>query len=114
MRQLILLILFLFHVVTGELIIDNEENFRCDFIERVVRHYLDMKPLNVRAIKESWPSTAQRNIEFDYIPVYGETLPFTILYCIIKTTGIFSANTKKISEHIHYQELLKLSSQILR
>ncbi|MCK4764843.1 MAG: hypothetical protein KAW12_21775 [Candidatus Aminicenantes bacterium] len=41
---------FLFHVVRGKLIIDKDEEARCDFMERVVRRCLDMKPLLHRAI----------------------------------------------------------------
>ncbi len=45
---------FLFHVVRGELLIDKDEDSRCAFTERVVRHYLDMEPLLHRAIKEAY------------------------------------------------------------
>ncbi len=45
---------FLFHVVRGRLLIDKDEDTRCAFMERVVRHYLDMKPLLHRAIKEAY------------------------------------------------------------
>jgi len=41
-------------VVQGELIIDKDEDSRCEFMERVVRHFLDMKPLLHRAIKEAY------------------------------------------------------------
>ncbi len=47
---------FLFHVIRGELIIDKDEDSRCSFMERVVRHYLDMKPLLRRSIKEAFAS----------------------------------------------------------
>lgn len=45
---------FQFHVVRGQLIIDNDEDPRCEFMEHVARHYLDMKPLYIRAIKEAF------------------------------------------------------------
>ena len=45
---------FLFHVVRGRLLIDKDEDARCAFMERVVRHYLDMEPLLHRAIKEAY------------------------------------------------------------
>lgn len=45
---------FLFHVVQGRLLDDKDEDARCTFMERVVRHYLDMKPLLRRAIKEAY------------------------------------------------------------
>ncbi len=47
---------FQFHVVRGQLIIDNDEDARCAFTEHVVRHYLDMEPLYIRAIKEAFGS----------------------------------------------------------
>ncbi len=47
-------ITFQFHVVRGQLIIDNNEDARCTFMEHVARHYLDMKPLFLRAIKEAY------------------------------------------------------------
>jgi hypothetical protein len=45
---------FLFHVVRGKLIIDKDEEDRSDFMEHVVRHYLDMEPLFHRAVKEAY------------------------------------------------------------
>lgn len=45
---------FQFHVIRGQLIIDNDEDARCAFSEHVARHYLDMKPLLHRAIKEAY------------------------------------------------------------
>jgi len=45
---------FLFHVVRGKLIIDKDEEERSDFMEHVVRHYLDMEPLFRRAVKEAY------------------------------------------------------------
>jgi len=47
---------FQFHVVRGQLIIDNDEDARCEFTEHVARHYLDMEPLYVRSIKEAFGS----------------------------------------------------------
>lgn len=47
---------FLYHVIRGQLIIDNDEDARCEFMERVIRHYLDMKPLLSRSIKEAFAS----------------------------------------------------------
>ena len=45
---------FLFHVVRGKLIVDKDEEVRSDFMEHVVRHYLDMEPLFHRAVKEAY------------------------------------------------------------
>jgi predicted nucleotidyltransferase len=45
---------FCFHVIRGQLIVDKNEDVRCDFMERVTRHYLDMKSLYMRAIKEAF------------------------------------------------------------
>jgi predicted nucleotidyltransferase len=45
---------FCFHVIRGQLIVDKNEDVRCEFMERVTRHYLDMKPLYMRAIKEAF------------------------------------------------------------
>lgn len=45
---------FLFHVIRGELIIDKDEDTRSSFMQWVVRHYLDMKPLLLRSIKEAF------------------------------------------------------------
>jgi predicted nucleotidyltransferase len=45
---------FLFHVIRGRLLVDKDEDARCAFMEWVVRHYLDMKPLLHRAIKEAY------------------------------------------------------------
>jgi hypothetical protein len=47
-------ITFLFHVIQGRLIDDKDEDARCAFMEWVVRHYLDMKPLLHRAVKEAF------------------------------------------------------------
>ena len=45
---------FCFHVIRGQLIVDKNEDIRCDFMEWVTSHYLDMKPLYMRAIKEAF------------------------------------------------------------
>jgi len=45
---------FLFHVVRGKLIIDKDWEDRSDFMEHVVRHYLDMEPLFHRSVKEAY------------------------------------------------------------
>lgn len=49
---------FLFHVIRGQLLVDNDEDRRCEFMEWVTRHYLDMKPLYLRALKEAYASPA--------------------------------------------------------
>lgn len=45
---------YLFHVIQGELIIDRDEELRCNFLERVIRNYLDLKPRIRRAIREAF------------------------------------------------------------
>jgi predicted nucleotidyltransferase len=45
---------FCFHVIRGQLIVDKNEDVRCEFMEWVTGHYLDMKPLYMRAIKEAF------------------------------------------------------------
>jgi predicted nucleotidyltransferase len=45
---------FLYHVIQGKLILDKDEDTRSLFMERVIRHYLDMKPLQQRAFKEAF------------------------------------------------------------
>lgn len=45
---------FCFHVIRGQLFVDKNEDVRCEFMERVTCHYLDMKPLYMRAIKEAF------------------------------------------------------------
>ncbi|UCH94620.1 MAG: nucleotidyltransferase domain-containing protein [Candidatus Aminicenantes bacterium] len=47
-------ITFCYHVIRGQLIVDKDEDFRSEFMERVIRHYLDMKPLFIRATKEAF------------------------------------------------------------
>lgn len=49
---------FLYHVINGELILEKDEDRRCDFVEYVLRHYLDMKPLWLRSIKEAFSDGA--------------------------------------------------------
>jgi predicted nucleotidyltransferase len=49
-------ITFLFHVIQGDLILDRDGEFRCDFVEQVLRNYLDMKPRIRRAIREAFVS----------------------------------------------------------
>lgn len=45
---------FCFYVIRGQLIVDKNEDVRCEFMEWVTGHYLDMKPLYMRAIKEAF------------------------------------------------------------
>ena len=45
---------FLFHVIRGHLIIDKDEDIRSRFMERVIRHYLDMQPLLQRSAQEAF------------------------------------------------------------
>jgi len=47
---------FLYHVVRGCLLVDKDEDIRCAFMEWVIRHYLDMKPLLQRSAKEAFGS----------------------------------------------------------
>ncbi len=49
-------VMFLFHVIRGQLIVDKDEDARCALMEDVTRRYLDMKPLFHRAIKEAYGS----------------------------------------------------------
>ena len=43
---------FLFYVVRSELIMSRDEEVEASFTERVIKSYLDMKPLRDRAFKE--------------------------------------------------------------
>ena len=45
---------FMYHVMKGELILDNDEEIRCRLMEQMVRQYLDMKPILYRAMKEAF------------------------------------------------------------
>lgn len=44
----------LFNVVQGRSLDDKDEDACCTFIERAVRHYLEIKPILRRAIKEAY------------------------------------------------------------
>ncbi|MCK4766645.1 MAG: nucleotidyltransferase domain-containing protein [Candidatus Aminicenantes bacterium] len=45
---------FIFYVIRGQLIIDKDEDLRCEFMERAASRYLDIKPLVKRSIKEAF------------------------------------------------------------
>ena len=45
---------FLFHVIQGELIVNKDDDKCSDFMEDVIRRYLDMKPLLHIASKEAF------------------------------------------------------------
>lgn len=43
---------FLFYVVRGDLVLSRDEEMESGFTERVIKSYLDMKPLRDKAFKE--------------------------------------------------------------
>jgi len=45
---------FAFHVVQGRLISEQDENARVQFVENIVRRYLDIKPLIHKNIREAF------------------------------------------------------------
>jgi len=47
---------FCYHAIQGQLIVNKDDDLRSDFVERVIRIYLDMKPLLIRATKEAFGS----------------------------------------------------------
>ena len=47
---------FLFHVIQGKLIVNKDDDMTSDFMEKVIRRYLDMKPLLHMAAKEAFAS----------------------------------------------------------
>ncbi len=47
---------FCYHVIRGQLIVNKDDDIRSEFVERVIRIYLDMKPLLIRATKEAFGS----------------------------------------------------------
>jgi hypothetical protein len=47
---------FLYHVIQGDLVADNDEEIRSGFIEGVMRKYLDLKARIRMAIKEAFAS----------------------------------------------------------
>ncbi len=47
---------FLFHVIQGKLIVNKDDDLTSDFMENVIRRYLDMKPLLHMAAKEAFAS----------------------------------------------------------
>ena len=47
---------FLFHVIQGKLIVNKDDDLTSDFMENVIRRYLDMKPLLHIAAKEAFAS----------------------------------------------------------
>ncbi len=47
---------FLFHVIQGKLVVNKDDDLTSDFMENVIRRYLDMKPLLHMAAKEAFAS----------------------------------------------------------
>jgi predicted nucleotidyltransferase len=47
-------ITFSFHVVRGDLLLEQDEGLRSDFVEGIVRKYLDLKPRIYKGIKEAF------------------------------------------------------------
>ena len=47
-------VLFLYHVIQGNLISERNEEIRMHFVEQIVQRYLDLKPLVRRAVKEAF------------------------------------------------------------
>ena len=47
---------FSFHVIQGDLVVDQDAEIRSSFVERVIRKYLDLKPRIRMAIKEAFAS----------------------------------------------------------
>jgi len=47
---------FTYHVIQGDLLVDNDEEIRSQFVEGVIRKYLDLKPRIRMAIKEAFAS----------------------------------------------------------
>jgi hypothetical protein len=45
---------FIYHVMKGELILENNEEIRSQLMEQTVRQYLDMKPILYKAMKEAF------------------------------------------------------------
>jgi predicted nucleotidyltransferase len=45
---------FLYHVIRGKLIIEKDEEVTAQFIEQIIRKYLDIKPLIYRGLKEAF------------------------------------------------------------
>jgi len=45
---------FSYHVIRGQLIVDKDDDIRSEFMEHVIWHYLDMKPLRSMAMKEAF------------------------------------------------------------
>jgi predicted nucleotidyltransferase len=44
---------FRYHVFRGKLLFSRDETLRTQWVERTMRHYLDLKPLRQRALKEA-------------------------------------------------------------
>lgn len=47
-------VLFVYHVIRGQLIFDRNEELRALFVEQAIRKYLDLKPVIYRSIKEAF------------------------------------------------------------
>lgn len=47
-------VLFLYHVIQGNLISERNEEIRMHFVEQIVQRYLDLKPMVRRAVKEAF------------------------------------------------------------
>lgn len=47
-------VLFLYHVIQGNLISERNEEIRIHFVEQIVQRYLDLKPMVRRAVMEAF------------------------------------------------------------
>ncbi|OGP62607.1 MAG: hypothetical protein A2170_09220 [Deltaproteobacteria bacterium RBG_13_53_10] len=47
-------VLFLYHVIRGNVIFDRDEETRSRIVERTIQRYLDLKPLIHRGVKEAF------------------------------------------------------------
>ncbi|MDL1959205.1 MAG: nucleotidyltransferase domain-containing protein [Deltaproteobacteria bacterium] len=45
---------FVYRVIRGKLILDNNPEVRSRVVEETIKHYLDLKPLRFRAIREAF------------------------------------------------------------
>ena len=47
-------VLFLYHVIRGNVIFDRDEETRSRVVERTIQRYLDLKPMIYRGVKEAF------------------------------------------------------------
>ena len=45
---------FVFNVIKGEIICENDEQIRCTVVENTLRHYFDIRPILAQATKEAF------------------------------------------------------------